>query len=201
MRIYTNIEIKEKIEKRKRVKNIMKYISYPIILLILICSASIIYQKVVLKESSISLFGYKPYIVLSGSMEPFIHVGDMVISKKVSGEEINIGDIITFEGENKSIITHRVVDIITNDGKKFYQTKGDNNNSKDIGLISFENIKGKYSLKINNFGKTISKIITPTGLLFIIFIITIIYISISKKSDRKIARHMIRERYKTQNNN
>lgn len=199
MRIYSNEMIKNKIEKQKKRKKILKCILYPIAIFIVICAINIIYQKTIKKEENINLFGFRPYIVLSGSMEPNLQVGDMVVSKKVNEKEVGIGDIITFEDENGATITHRVVDIIIKDGKKLYQTKGDNNNTKDIGLVSIENIKGKYTFKISGVGRIITQIVTPTGLIIIILAITIGYINMSKKSDRKIARHLIRERYKKQN--
>lgn len=199
MKIYSNEMIKNKIEKQKKIKKVLKYIFYPIAIFIVICAIDIIYQKIVKKEDNINLFGFRPYIVLSGSMEPNLQVGDMIVSKKVSEEEVENGDIITFEDENGATITHRVVDIIIKDGEKLYQTKGDNNNAKDIGLISIRNIKGEYMFKISGVGRIVTQIITPTGLILIILAITIGYINTSKKNDRKIARHLIRERYKKQN--
>lgn len=199
MKIYSNEMIKSKLEKQKKIKKILKYILYPIAIFIVICAIDIIYQKTVKKEKNINLFGFRPYIVLSGSMEPNLQVGDMVVSKKVSEEKVEIGDIITFEDENGATITHRVVNVIIKDGKRLYQTKGDNNNTKDIGLISIENIKGKYTFKISKVGRIITQLINPTGLILIVLVITIVYINTSKKNDRKVARHLIRERYKKQN--
>lgn len=199
MKIYSNEMIKNKIEKQNKIKKILKYMLYPIAIFIIICAIDIIYQKIVKKEDNVSLFGFRPYIVLSGSMEPNLQVGDMVVSKKVNQDQIEIGDIITFEDESGATITHRVVDIIIKDGEKLYQTKGDNNNTKDIGLVSIKNIKGEYTFKISGIGKIVAQIITPTGLILIILVITIGYMNTSKKNDRKIARHLIRERYKKQN--
>lgn len=199
MKIYSNEMIKNKIEKQNKIKKILKYMLYPIAIFIIICAIDIIYQKIVKKEDNVSLFGFRPYIVLSGSMEPNLQVGDMVVSKKVNQDQIEIGAIITFEDESGATITHRVVDIIIKDGEKLYQTKGDNNNTKDIGLVSIKNIKGEYTFKISGIGKIVAQIITPTGLILIILVITIGYMNTSKKNDRKIARHLIRERYKKQN--
>ncbi len=199
MKIYSNEMIKNKIEKQKKRQKILKFIFYPIAIFIVLCATNIVYQKVIKKEDNINLFGYRPYIVLSGSMEPNLQVGDMIVAKQVDEAQVGVGDIITFEAENGATITHRVVDIIIKDGKKMYQTKGDNNNSNDVDLISIENIKGKYNFKIHNAGRIIAQIITPTGLMLIILILTIGYINTSKKDDRKIARHIIRERYKKQN--
>lgn len=199
MKIYSNEMIKEKKEKQKKIKRILKYILYPIAIFIVICAIDIIYQKTVKKEENINLFGFRPYIVLSGSMEPGLKVGDMVVSKQVNENQIEIGDIITFKDTNGATITHRVVDIIIKDGERLYQTKGDNNNSKDVGLISTKDIIGKYTFKISGIGKFITKILTPTGLILITLMMTIVYINISKKNDRKIARHLIRERYEKNN--
>lgn len=199
MKIYSTEMIKKKKEKQKKIKKILKCIFYPIAIFIVICAMDIVYQKIVKKEDNVNLFGFRPYIVLSGSMEPNLQVGDLVVSKQVNEQQVEIGDIITFEDENGSTITHRVVDIIIKDGEKLYQTKGDNNNAKDTGLISIKNIKGKYTFKINKFGRIISQIITPTGVVLVLLVITIWYMNTSKKNDRKIARHVIRERYKKQN--
>lgn len=199
MKIYSNEMIKNKIEKQKKIKKILKCILYPIAIFIVICAIDIVYQKTVKKEENINLFGFRPYMVLSGSMEPNLQVGDIVVSKNVSQNQVEIGDIITFEDENGATITHRVVDIIIKDGKKLYQTKGDNNSAKDVGLVSIENVKGEYTFKISGAGRIVTQIITPRGLILIILIMTIGYINTSKKSDRKIARHLIRERYKKQN--
>lgn len=196
MRIYLNEMIKKKKEKQKKRKKILNCIFYPISIFIVICAINIIYQKIVIKEKNINLFGFRPYIVLSGSMEPNLQVGDMVVSRAVREEQVEIGDVITFEDEYGATITHRVEDIIIKDGKKLYKTKGDNNNTSDVGLITIENIKGTYAFKVNKLGIIATQIITPTGLLVIILIVTIGYINTSRKNDRRVARHLIRERYK-----
>lgn len=145
MEIYSN-----EIVKKKRLKTICKVIFYTIIIFLIICIINILYQKFIKKEDSINLFGYKLYIVLSGSMEPTLNVGDIIISKKVEEEQIKVNDIVTFSDEDNNTITHRIVDIIIKEGKKYYQTKGDNNNTSDVNLISIEDIKGKYSFKIES---------------------------------------------------
>lgn len=200
MKQYTHEVLKRKIEKKNKIKKLLKYIYYSFFIIIVIFAANIVYQTVIKKETETYIFAFKPYIVLSGSMEPNLQIGDMVISKKTNEDEIKIGDIITFTDNNKNIITHRVVDIIIKDGKKLYQTKGDNNSSIDVGVISIENIKGKYSFKISKMGNLITKMITPTGLMIIILIVTIFYISTSRANDRKIARHQIRKRYENKIN-
>lgn len=199
MKIYSNETIKNKLTKKKRLKAIFGVIFYIIIIFLIICAIDILYQRFIKKDDSINLFGYKLYIVLSGSMEPNLNVGDVIIVKEVKEEQIEVDNIVTFVDEDGNIITHRIEDIIVKDGKNYYKTKGDNNNTSDVNLISIENIKGKYSLKINQAGKIISEIITPTGLMLLVLVLAIIYMNMTKKSDRKIARHLIRKRYEKQN--
>lgn len=201
MKIYTNEMIKTKIEQQKKIKKALDVIFYPIAIFIVICAVSILYQKIVKKENDIDLFGFRSYIILSGSMAPKLEVGDIIVSKKVSKERIEVGDIITFEDENGAVITHRVINIIIEDGEKRYQTKGDNNSAGDIGLVSMEKIKGKYAFQISGGGRLVTKMMTPVGLLFLAFIMTAGYIHAAKKNDRKIARHVIRERHQKQNVN
>ncbi len=199
MKIYTNEMIKKKLEKRKKINKIVKIIIYPIMFFIIFCALTILYQKIIKREENVNLLGYRLYIVSSGSMQPNLEIGDIVVAKETNEENINNNDIITFVDESGNTITHRVIDTIIKDGKKYYQTRGDNNNSNDVGLVAIENIKGKYAFKIENVGTIISQIITPTGLMLSILILSVGYMNASKKADRKIARHYIRERYKKQN--
>ena len=93
------------------------------------------------------LFGIKPYIVVSGSMEPTIKTGgvvfintnydvnDVIVSKEIPLEKINRGDDLVYLGEKDDykgkIITHRVVDIKGTSGNYRFTTKGIANPDND----------------------------------------------------------------------
>ena len=85
-----------------------------------------------------SIFGYKPLVILSGSMKPTYDIGTIIYTKKVDSEKIKKGDIITYV-VNGEYVSHRVDDIIDNE----YVTKGDANSSADIVKVKYENIIGK----------------------------------------------------------
>ena len=87
------------------------------------------------------IYGYKPLVVLSGSMEPTYKVGSIIYYKEVLESDLEVGDAITFSLGNETFITHRIVKV--NDG--LYQTKGDANNTPDVMRISFRNIHGKVT--------------------------------------------------------
>lgn len=85
-----------------------------------------------------SFFGYKPLVVISGSMEPTLKVGGILYYEKVEIDELDEGDILVYQNRD-NIISHRIVDVIEN---KFI-TKGDMNNSEDNILIDESVILGK----------------------------------------------------------
>lgn len=94
-----------------------------------------------------SFFGYKTFIVLSGSMEDYLNIGDVVFVKEVKQSKIKVNDVISFT-DGKTVVTHRIVEI--KDGK--YITKGDHNNTIDEGEVSFDQIEGVMAFKIPKIG-------------------------------------------------
>lgn len=117
---------------------------------IIIFAVVILVRALVLKKYDV--FGYRFYLIMSGSMEPTINVGDAVITKEIS--EPQIGDVIAFEVSNSTTV-HRIVKTYTEENNKLYQTKGDNNNAEDRTLLNKEQIKGKVVFKLPKVGDAI----------------------------------------------
>ncbi len=198
MRIYTEYEIKKKLNKKKHIAKIFKSIFYPIIIVILLSNLWLVIQKLKEPNKIPNLFGYKAFSILSGSMEPTLHIGDMIIIKETNSEELKTNDIITFMEEG-SAVTHRIVEIVYEDGKISYKTKGDANNANDSELVKAENIQGKYVGKIGKIGGLITKAKNTTTLVIIVIIIYFVYSIISKRDDRRIARHEKRREFEERN--
>ncbi|MDI3498668.1 signal peptidase I [Archaeoglobus sp.] len=95
-------------------------------------------------------FGYHPSVVGSGSMRPAIEVGDVVIVKKVSADEIRVGDVIQYYAEHYTV-THRVVDIMQRGEQKIFITKGDANDVVD-DPVSADRVVGKVVFVIPRIG-------------------------------------------------
>ena len=80
-----------------------------------------------------SIFGYQMYFVRTGSMRPYLEVGDVIIAEEYEGEELAIGengDIVTYWGEvngTPQLITHRVIAVEGNT----VTTMGDDNPTPD----------------------------------------------------------------------
>ena len=129
-------------KKKFKIKN--KYISIIFIFIFLIIFLNFISAK---SDKFFNLIGFRTYTVLSGSMEPDLYPGDIVVVINKNKINFNIGDIITFKKYN-TVITHRIIDL-NNNG---YITKGDNNNFKDSFIVENKDIIGKVLLKIPKLG-------------------------------------------------
>lgn len=100
---------------------------------------------------SMGVFSYAPRVVVSGSMAPTMKIGDVVIIKTIPGEEARIGDIIMFPLNNMKV-THRVVKVQEQEGKKKFVTKGDANREEDQSPVALQAVKGKVVLVIPKVG-------------------------------------------------
>ena len=90
-----------------------------------------------------TFFGIDKYVVISGSMEPELYAGDMVVvNRNAEYEDIKRGDIIIFEYKDMNVI-HRVIDQKDVDGVRYLKTKGDANARDDGYLTTASNYRGK----------------------------------------------------------
>lgn len=138
-----------------------------------------------------SVFGYKPFIVLSGSMESDIHKGDLIITKETDPNSLKVNDVIAFRDAEETITTHRIIEIVTNDGKDYFITKGDNNSTQDLNLVALEDVEGIYVARIPGIGSMMNSLSKPTTIMVLIFGITAIFVigfMISNKKERDLER-------------
>ena len=86
--------------------------------------------------------------IASGSMEPNIHKGDIVIIEKTKYyNKIKTGDVLAYNYNNK-IIVHRVYDLQEIEGRYYFVTKGDANNNIDNLIIEEDMIVGVVNFRI-----------------------------------------------------
>jgi signal peptidase len=92
------------------------------------------------------LAGATPYVVLTGSMEPQMPPGTLVVVKPVAADEITTGTVLTYQIESgkPTVVTHRVSSVgVDAKGKLRFGTKGDANKEPDAGLVMPVQIKGE----------------------------------------------------------
>ncbi len=158
-----------------------KIVKFIIFLILIVYLAFIVIQRI---SGNQSIFGYRIFAVATGSMVPDYNVNDVLAIKEVDHDELQVGDDITYLGErqdvNGKIVTHRIIDIKTIDGKKTYITKGINNITEDPS-IEDDQIYGKVMGKIPVVTEINHIIKNQYGFFFLIFIplVTVIFLEIA----------------------
>ena len=117
--------------------------------------------RALLGEKLPFLFGYAGAVVLSGSMEPTISAGDLLVIHREEG--YRAGDIVSF-WEGGSLITHRIVEK-TPEG---FVTQGDFNNAPDAALVPPERIAGRVVGRLPRVGNALLFLRTPSGVLLLL---------------------------------
>jgi signal peptidase len=138
-------------------KNVVKYLGY-------ILSATLI------SFSVLSASGFvKARIVLTGSMEPMISPGDLVLLAPTPRTQPKLGDVVSytarrFSGESVGVFTHR---IIGGDPVNGWLVKGDANPSPDVQKPKADDVSGVVFLVIPWIGKLMAPktlmILIPVG--------------------------------------
>jgi signal peptidase len=135
---------------------------------------------------------YKIMTVLSGSMEPTVKTGSIVVVKPE--KNYKVGQIITFQLPRYKVpITHRIFEIDRAQTPPVYITKGDANNSPDSWRISENQIVGKVLFSMPYLGYLVDFVKKPIGFITLIIIPAglIIFDEI-----RKITKELKRKRTK-----
>lgn len=127
-------------------------------------------------------------------MEPNLKKNDVVFVKKCNEEELKEGDIIAFKKEAETI-THRIVEIKSDNNNNKYITKGDNNKVVDNFEIDYEQIYGKVIFKIEKFGKFVQYIQNIKGMINVIIIIFVVYLWANMRDKKKNYRKIKRRKY------
>ena len=107
------------------------------------------------------VFGVAQVVVISGSMQPTIEIGDFLVIREQAGYSEN--DIITYRSGN-SLITHRIKEVA---GERLI-TQGDNNNAADAP-IALSQVEGKVVLRIPKLGRAALFLKTPLGIVIAVF--------------------------------
>ncbi len=104
---------------------------------------------------SVGVFPIYPSVIATGSMEPMIKPGDVILVEKMLKvedlEQLKEGDVIQFDSDN-ILISHRIIKILEEDGVKVYRTKGDNNSVPDGDPVKPGQIRGKIVQVVPKIG-------------------------------------------------
>lgn len=157
-----------------------------ILIPILIMNLSIMMQAKTNSDKVPSVFGIKPFMVLSGSMETEIRRGDLILTKIVEPSTLKVDDVIAFRDAEGTVTTHRIIDIVVQDNVTYFITKGDNNNAQDRNLVEYEDVEGIYIGRIPGIGSMMKSLSEPTTIMMVVVGITVIFVIGFTISNRKL---------------
>lgn len=169
----------KKILNNKVVKIIAGIIKGIFMLMIILFIFMVCLQR--FSNNQISLFNFRLFTVISGSMEPKYKIGDVLISVETDPKDIKVGDVVSYHGEKRDvkgkIITHQVINIEKDDsGKYYFHTKGICENCLvEDPVVSENQLYGvvKYKVKSLSF---IYKVVGTNVGLFVFIILPLLYI-------------------------
>lgn len=111
-------------------------------------------------------FGWQFGKVASGSMEPSISVGSVVIAKSIDTATLEVGDVIVFSKTEKHQIVHRISGI----GPQGFRTKGDANEDTDPFIVPPEAVSGKVMYDIPYLGYLADSLKSTWGFVLLLVI-------------------------------
>lgn len=164
------------------IKGIKKVIRVILLTLIVIVTSYNAYNLINTKvfKNDITVINKKAILeVVSGSMEPTIKIGDLIVID-LDDRGYIIGDIVTYYDEFHTFVTHRIVDV--REGK--FITKGDFNNTEDRPLER-KNIVGKYMFSIPYVGNIINMLRNKFTLIIILIFGSIICVLLSVDNSKE----------------
>lgn len=152
-------------------------------------------------RSDRNIFGYKAFIVLSGSMAATdFEEGDLVISKTVDPTTLKEGDIISFTSQDPNseyygqTVSHKIRRRTTDaNGDDGFITYGTTNNTDDAIIVTYAYINGKYLFHIPKVGIFFDFLKSPPGYIICILIPFVLLIGMQGLNTVKLFRRYRRE--------
>ena len=101
-----------------------------------------------------SLLGFRSLTVMSGSMAPAIHTGDVVVTRPIPPLAARVGDVVTFQDPSRPdrLITHRVRAVRASGAGVEFETKGDANNATERWQVPPDGRIGRVVYRVPALG-------------------------------------------------
>lgn len=151
------------------------------VLIIVLAITMLIFLTTRIQGNTPTFLGYTIFRITTGSMEPELKIGDVILDKVVEDEtEIAVGDVITFDGGiefDGKLVTHKVIKAPYTDsnGNTMLQTHGIANEIDD-SPINFSQVRAKMICKIPYIDTLYTLFLSPAGLIILILLIILVFI-------------------------
>ena len=182
-----------------KILNIIGIVLCVILVPILIVNCTLIIKSFIHKDDVPDFLGVLPMIVLSPSMEPDIMEGDLIFCVTVEPEEIEVGQVISFfdpAGKGTMVVTHKVDEIIEENGKLYFKTYGINNKKadgtydKDPRPVPADNLVGRYTgIRLPAIGDFAMFMQTPAGLILCVAVPIVLLIGYDLLRRKKLDKN------------
>ncbi len=142
----------------KTVKKIWNWISSILVGIVVLLAIALV---------GVRLVGLKPFVVLSGSMQPVYDVGSLIYVKSVDYKTLQVGDDITYMISDDTVVTHRIIEVLVDEEDPDtirYFTQGVANDVPDGLSVHYMNIIGKPVFSIPYLGYVSNYIQNPPGM-------------------------------------
>jgi signal peptidase len=137
------------------------------------------------------------YVVVSGSMEPSIPTGSLILVRQTDTRNLAEGRVIAFTSPSdpNKIITHRIDSVSRQPGGSVaYRTKGDNNNAPDNWTVLPEQIKGAYAFHVPYIGYAIAWSKTPLGFAAVVGVPALLFVIMQIRKIRQGIHEEVQKR-------
>lgn len=178
---------REKQSIKRKIINVLSIIVSILAIPIIVINGMLIVKSFIYPDDVPDAFGYKPFIILSGSMEPTLLVGDLEIVKEVDPSTLKVDDIVAYRIDN-AVVTHRITEIKEYSGQAAFITKGDNNGVADSEPVSYDQIEGIYVTHITGLGNVAMFLQSVPGILLVIVLpmgLILVFNTITKMKQSK----------------
>ena len=142
----------------KTIKRIWNWISGILVGMVVLLAIALV---------GVRLVGLKPFVVLSGSMQPVYDVGSLIYVKSVDYKTLQVGDDITYMISDDTVVTHRIIEVLVDEEDPDtirYFTQGVANDVPDGLSVHYMNIIGKPVFSIPYLGYVSNYIQNPPGM-------------------------------------
>lgn len=178
--------------KLQRILTVVGIVLCVILVPILVLNCILIVKSIANKNEVPGIGKTVPLIVLSDSMYPDIKTGDMIFCKRIDPDDVEVGDTISFydpSSKSSAIVTHRVEEIIEENGVRYFKTKGINNNTADRVAVSETKVIAEYhGARIPWVGSIAMFMQSPAGLVVCVVVPIVLLIGIDVLRRRSAER-------------
>lgn len=116
--------------------------------------------------------GWRVERIESNSMRPVVSRGDGVLVRPVSSSAVDVGDVIVFANpaDRRIRVLHRVGAVIQQNGQRFFQTKGDANDTPDHSYVPAADVQGRLVIGLPHLGSVIGLLQPPAGIVLLVLL-------------------------------